>query len=107
VIRCVLTVTRIVTKINLMKLGYRDRRRLEAVLGKPLEKYPTILSTLRTVSEGVFSETGLPAHIVLGDSRLWRHEKGPKLLRPGPVVSLRARFPSRTSASLAPERRLG
>ena len=37
---CVLTVTRIVTKIILMKLGYRDRRRLEAVLGKPLEKYP-------------------------------------------------------------------
>ena len=38
---CVLTVTRVVTKIILMKLGYRDRRRLEAVLGKPLEKYPT------------------------------------------------------------------
>ncbi len=37
---CVLTVTRVVTKIILMKLGYRDRRRLEAVLGKPLEKYP-------------------------------------------------------------------
>jgi hypothetical protein len=62
---CVLTVTKGVTKINLMKLGYRDRWRLEAVLGRPLEKYPAILSTLQTVSEGVFSETGLPLHGVL------------------------------------------
>src|SRR5919107_226956 len=36
------------------------------------------------------SATGLPLNTILGNSRLWRHEKGPKLLRPCPVVSLRA-----------------